>query len=106
MQICFIISDARVDADNRESLSNLISQLADRHIICVLLIIDKNKILKDSILETKIIEFTESGIISRAYLDNFPFPYFAVIQNLEMLPNILSETLKQWFETIKLYFSN
>lgn len=101
MQLCFVISDARIDTDNREDLRNLISELAGKNILVVLLIIDKNKNEKDSILSTKSVEFTESGIITRAYLDDFPFPYFAAIQKLDALPEVLSETLKQWFQMIR-----
>jgi len=32
------------------------------------------------------------------YLQDFPFPYYVVVQDLEALPGILSDVLKQWFE--------
>ena len=101
MRLCFVISDARIDSDNRESLNNLVSQMADKNILTVLLIIDKNENSKDSILLTKTVDFTENGIVTKSYLDNFPFPYFAVIQKLEALPEVLSDTLKQWFEMMR-----
>jgi len=75
--------------------------MADKNILTVLLIIDKNENVKDSILLTKTVDFTENGIVTRSYLDYFPFPYFAVIQRLEALPEVLSDTLKQWFEMVR-----
>eukprot|EP00927_Polykrikos_kofoidii_P046061 TRINITY_DN40248_c0_g1_i1.p1 TRINITY_DN40248_c0_g1~~TRINITY_DN40248_c0_g1_i1.p1 ORF type:complete len:2544 (+),score=680.20 TRINITY_DN40248_c0_g1_i1:328-7632(+) len=32
------------------------------------------------------------------YLQDFPFPYYVVVQDLRALPEILSDVLKQWFE--------
>jgi midasin len=34
------------------------------------------------------------------YLDSFPFEYFVVLRAVEALPEVLSETLKQFFERI------
>ncbi|RDX53520.1 midasin [Lentinus brumalis] len=34
------------------------------------------------------------------YLDTFPFEYYAVLRNVEALPDVLSGTLKQFFERI------
>jgi len=34
------------------------------------------------------------------YLKDFPFPYYVVVQDLQMLPTILSDVLKQWFELV------
>jgi midasin len=34
------------------------------------------------------------------YLDSFPFDYYVVLRNVESLPDILAETLKQFFEKI------
>ena len=34
------------------------------------------------------------------YLDTFPFEYYVVLRNVEALPDVLSGTLKQFFERI------
>jgi len=34
------------------------------------------------------------------YLDSFPFEYYVVLRDVEALPDVLSETLKQFFERI------
>jgi len=34
------------------------------------------------------------------YLDTFPFEYYAVVRDVEALPEVLSGTLKQFFERI------
>ena len=101
MQLCFVISDARIDTDNRESLTALVRQFAEQHVLVVLLIIDRNEDSKNSIFSTKTVEFTDKGIVTKAYLDNFPFPYYAAIQRLEGLPEVLADALKQWFQMVQ-----
>ena len=124
VQICFVVSDARLDSDNRESLKKIIRELAEMHVLVVLVIIDKgassrdmtqpsavvagNKSVsddfrsdRDSIFNTKTVEFTPTGIITRDYLDDFPFPYYIAIRGPEALPELLADALKQWFELVR-----
>ena len=34
------------------------------------------------------------------YLDEYPFPYYIVLRNMEGLPDALADALRQWFEMI------
>ena len=106
VQLCFIISDARIDSDNREKLTKIVREMAEKHILSVLIIIDKNEDEKDSIFSTKSVEFTSTGIITKSYLDDFPFPYYVAIQQIDALPEVLSGVLKQWFELIRVELDN
>ena len=36
----------------------------------------------------------------KKYLDSFPFEYYVVLRDVEALPEVLSSTLKQFFERI------
>lgn len=36
----------------------------------------------------------------RPYLDNYPFPYYLVLRSIESLPEVLSDSLTQWFEIV------
>lgn len=101
IQICFIISDARMDSDNRVELQSLVRTMTEDRILPVLIIIDQNEDGKDSIFNTRSVEFTNAGIVTKAYLDDFPFPYYLTISNLEKLPEILSDALRQWFSIIR-----
>lgn len=100
VQLCFIISDARIDSDNRDRLSHIMRTMAEKHILAVLVIIDCTEDIKNSIFETRIVEFTPSGISTSGYLENFPFPFYVVIQKMDTLPEVLSAALKQWFEMV------
>ena len=54
---------------------------------------------EDSILKTKI--YTgKKGRLFASYLENYPFPYYLVVQSVQSLPEVLSDALTQWFEMI------
>jgi midasin (ATPase involved in ribosome maturation) len=102
LQLCFVVSDARIDSDNRDNLHSLVRRMTEANILVVLIIIDKNADAKDSIFNTRTVSFTPTGIVTNNYLDNFPFNYYLAIQNLERLPEVLAEALKQWFELVRI----
>jgi midasin len=100
LQLCFVVSDARIDSDNREALNSTVRRLAEQNVLVVLIIIDKNADAKDSIFNTRSVEFRGDKVVTSAYLDHFPFPYYIAIQRLESLPDVLCEALKGWFEVV------
>jgi midasin len=102
LQICFVISDARIDSDNREKLENTVRMLSEQHILVVLVIIDCNDDPKDSIFNTKSVSFVGNKVVTKSYFDDFPFPYYVALQKVEALPDVLSDALKQWFELVRL----
>ena len=100
LQLCFVISDARIDSDNRSRLDSVVRSFAEQNVLVVLIVIDKNLDPKDSIFNTRTVEFKGDKVVTSAYLDDFPFPYYVAIQRLEALPEVLSDALKQWFEIV------
>jgi midasin len=105
LQLCFVISDARIDSDNRERLEHIIRELSERHILVVLVIIDRNENPKDSIFNTRTVSFRGNQVVTSSYFDEFPFPYYVAIQQLDALPAVLADALKQWFELIRVQLS-
>lgn len=58
---------------------------------------------QDSILDIKsVLPFTatEKSMRIVSYMDNFPFPYYVIVRDLNQLPVVLSEGLRQWFELV------
>jgi midasin (ATPase involved in ribosome maturation) len=106
LQLCFVISDARIDSDNRAKLESTIRKMSEQHILVVLVIIDCNENPRDSIFNTKSVSFVGDKVVTKSYFDSFPFPYYVAIQNLQALPEVLADALKQWFELIKLQMNN
>jgi midasin len=100
LQLCFVVSDARIDSDNRARLDSVVRSLAEDHVLVVMVIIDKNDNPRDSIFNTRTVEFRDNKVVTSSYFDNFPFPYYVTIQKLEGLPDVLSDALKQWFTMI------
>lgn len=106
MQLCFLVSDARVDSDNRAKLDTIVRTMAEQHILVVLVIIDCNADARDSIFLTKSVSFVDNKVVTKSYFDDFPFPYYVAIQEVGTLPDVLADALKQWFELIKLQLNN
>lgn len=102
LQICFVISDARIDSDNRHKLDEVVKKMAEKNVLVVLVIIDKNLDPKDSIFNTKSVSFEGNRVVTTSYFDDFPFPYYLAIHNVNVLPELLSSALRQWFELINL----
>ncbi|KAH8583660.1 MDN1 [Cryptosporidium sp. chipmunk genotype I] len=105
-QLIIIITDGRF---NKSKVNVWINYAIQNNCIPVLVIIDniKNNNGKDngssssSIFNMKSVNKDENGkMIITPYLENFPFPYYSVIQDPKKLPNILCELIKQWFELI------
>ena len=38
--------------------------------------------------------------VIRTYLETFPFPFYIVLREIETLPMVLGQALKQWFELV------
>lgn len=60
---------------------------------------------QDSILSMKSVSYqkSKSGALElkmERYMDTFPFEYYVVLRDVEALPEILGETLRQFFETV------
>lgn len=59
-----------------------------------------------SILELQTITINREGKpVRSSYMDTFPFPNYIVLQDINALPSILADALRQWFELIQQKFS-
>jgi midasin len=101
MQLCFIVSDARIDSDDRLRIHRMTRDMIEENILPVLLIVDHNEDGRDSILNTRTVEFIDGKVKTSSYLDNFPFPLYLLVQHIENLPNVFSDAIKQWFDSIR-----
>lgn len=34
------------------------------------------------------------------YMDQFPFPFYMILRDINSLPGVLSDALRQWFEVV------
>lgn len=59
-------------------------------------------VMQDSILDIKVPIFKGPGELPeiRTYMEEFPFPFYVILRDVNALPETLSDALRQWFELI------
>lgn len=57
---------------------------------------------QDSILDIKVPLFKGPGELPdiRSYMEEFPFPFYIILRDVNALPETLSDALRQWFELV------
>lgn len=46
-------------------------------------------------------KFSEGKLLGiSSYMDSFPFPFYLILCNINGLPLVLSDALRQWFELV------
>ena len=68
----------------------------------IVFIILDNPSNRDSILDIRVPIFKPDGKIPeiKSYIDEFPFPFYLILRDINSLPNVLSDALRQWFELV------
>lgn len=70
------------------------------NIFMVFVILD-NPENKDSILDIRFPIFRPSKPPEiKSYMEQFPFPFYIILRDINALPQILSDALRQWFELV------
>ncbi|KZV82948.1 hypothetical protein EXIGLDRAFT_754664 [Exidia glandulosa HHB12029] len=104
-QLQIIISDGMCQSHDR--LRVLLRRAEEQRIMIVFVVIDalrksggqENSIMTMSqVVEKRVGDKVDFEM--RRYLDSFPFQYYVVLRDVEALPEVLSGTLKQFFERI------
>ena len=52
----------------------------------------------ESVLELQSVTFENGTPVFKRYLDEFPFPYYLVLRDIEHLPRLLADVLRQWLQ--------
>mmetsp|Transcript_14413 Transcript_14413/g.28390 ORF Transcript_14413/g.28390 Transcript_14413/m.28390 type:complete len:1440 (+) Transcript_14413:428-4747(+) len=99
LQLVFVISDARIQQD-RELVSRWCREAFQRRQLLVMLIVDSPD-PKKSILKLRSVTYPNGKLKIVQYLEDFPFPFYVILRDLNQLPEIVADTLKQWFELIQ-----
>ena len=101
-QLVLIISDGRnVSSEGKDVVEKAIRRAREENIFMVFVIVD-NPANKDSILDIRYAEFDERNNLKcfNYYMDHFPFPFYLILRDLNTLPSVLSDALRQWFELV------
>ena len=93
-QLCLIIADGRFH--EKEALRRQMREMGSRRGLLVAFIVLDNP--QSSMLDMQSVSFTTGKPVFTKYLDTFPFPYYTLVQDINRLPAVISDLLRQWFE--------
>lgn len=100
-QLLVIVSDGRgINAKGANVVKRAVRQAREANIFLVFVILDDPQ-NKNSILDIRIPIFsTEGEVKMRSYMEEFPFPFYVILRDINSLPQVLSDALRQWFELV------
>lgn len=102
-QLEIIISDGI--CEDHEFIKTRVRSAAEDHIAMVFVILDTRS-EKDSIINMSNVSYDTDPITMTPtlkmtkYMDTFPFDFYVVVREVERLPEILADTLRQFFQFV------
>lgn len=101
-QLLLIVSDGRgLFSEGMEMVKSAVRQAREANVFLVFVVID-NPQNKDSILDIKVPVFKSGNQLPeiKPYMDYFPFPFYIILRDINSLPHVLCDALRQWFELV------
>uniref|UniRef100_A0A8C5QIK7 Midasin n=1 Tax=Leptobrachium leishanense TaxID=445787 RepID=A0A8C5QIK7_9ANUR len=101
-QLLIIVSDGKgLFVEGKDRVTNAVQAVRGAGIFTIFIILD-NPISKDSILNIKVPIFGDSKELTKmiSYMDQFPFPFYIILRDVNSLPETLGDALRQWFELV------
>jgi midasin (ATPase involved in ribosome maturation) len=100
-QLQLIISDGICDDHAR--LAEMVRAATERRIMTVFIVLD-DKPMTQSITATNRVAYEmldgKMTLKMTRYLDTFPFEYYVVLRQVELLPQVLADALRQYFSIV------
>ena len=106
MQLVFLISDGRIERDSRSDLRRLVREMMERNILLVMIVVEgtaghqAGSKRMESIVHMKEVTFKNGRPQVKQFIEDYPFPYYIVLEDMQALPEVLGGALRQWFEMI------
>ncbi|XP_069830836.1 midasin-like isoform X3 [Dendropsophus ebraccatus] len=101
-QLLIIVSDGRgLFVEGKDRVTRAVKAARNANIFIIFIILD-NPTSKDSILDIKVPIFTDPKEMPKmiSYMEQFPFPFYIILRDVNTLPETLSDALRQWFELV------
>ncbi|NXD83342.1 MDN1 protein, partial [Halcyon senegalensis] len=101
-QLLLIVSDGRgLFLEGKERVTAAVQAARNAKIFVIFVVLD-NPNSRDSILDIKVPIFKGPGELPeiRSYMEEFPFPFYMILRDVNALPETLSDALRQWFELV------
>ena len=99
-----MISDGRIERNSRSSLRRLMREMVERNILLVMIVVEGGKNDKErrrgSIVHMKEVTFENGKPKIKQFMEDYPFPYYIILEDMQNLPEVLGDALRQWFEMI------
>jgi midasin len=77
--------------------------MSEKNMLMVMIIVEgaaENNKKNESILNMKEVSFVNGKPKIKHFIEDYPFPYYLVVEDLAALPEILGDALRQWFEML------
>jgi midasin len=113
-QLEIIISDGI--CQDLDAVAALLRKAKEQKVMVVFIVVDSLHQRGDgttaaaatqhSILDMSSVSYVNGELKMERYLDSFPFEYYVVLRDVEALPEVLSGTLRQFFERVRLQVSH
>jgi midasin len=104
MQLVFMISDGRIERDSRTELKRLIREMFERNILLAMIVVEgkssSDGSRKDSLVNMKEVTFEKGKPVVKRFIEDYPFPYYIILEDMAALPEVLGDALRQWFEML------
>ncbi|KAK5645761.1 hypothetical protein RI129_004225 [Pyrocoelia pectoralis] len=100
-KLLIIVSDGRgIFSEGEAYVKRAVRRAKLSNVFMVFVIVD-NPDSKSSILDIRMPIFKDGKLLRiESYMDSFPFPFYIILRNINSLPNVLSDALRQWFEIV------
>ncbi|XP_072854872.2 midasin isoform X1 [Pogona vitticeps] len=101
-QLLLIVSDGRgLFLEGKERVTAAVQAVQHADIFIIFVALD-NPNSRDSIMDIKVPVFKHPGEMPeiRSYMEEFPFPFYIILRDVNALPETLSDALRQWFELV------
>ncbi|XP_061845412.1 midasin [Colius striatus] len=101
-QLLLIVSDGRgLFLEGKDRVTAAVQAAQNANIFVIFVVLD-NPDSRDSILDIKVPIFKGPGELPeiRSYMEEFPFPFYMILRDVNALPETLSDALRQWFELV------
>ncbi|KAG8524470.1 Midasin, partial [Galemys pyrenaicus] len=101
-QLLLVVSDGRgLFLEGKDRVLAAVQATRNANIFVIFVVLD-NPSSRDSILDIKVPIFKGPGEMPeiRSYMEEFPFPFYIILRDVNALPETLSDALRQWFELV------
>ncbi|XP_043927744.1 midasin [Protopterus annectens] len=101
-QLLLIVSDGRgLFLEGKERVISAVQGARDANVFVIFVVLDDPN-SRDSILDIKVPVFKgpEDKPEIKSYMEEFPFPFYIILRDVNALPETLSDALRQWFELV------